>query len=34
MVEIISDNKIYSPELISPDEITIVGKVVGNIESL
>ncbi len=34
MVELISDNKMYSPELISPDEITIVGKVVGNIESL
>jgi len=34
MVELISDNKIYSPELIAPDEITIVGKVVGNIESL
>jgi phage repressor protein C with HTH and peptisase S24 domain len=34
MVELISDNKIYSPEVISPDEVTIVGKVVGNIESL
>ena len=34
MVELISDNKIYSPELISPEEVTIVGKVVGNIESL
>ncbi len=34
MVELISDNKIYSPELIAPDEVTIVGKVVGNIESL
>ncbi len=34
MVELISDNKIYSPELISPDEVTIVGKVVGNIESI
>jgi len=34
MVELISDNKIYTPELIAPDEITIVGKVVGNIESL
>ncbi len=34
MVELISDNKIYSPEIISPDEINIVGKVVGNIERL
>ncbi len=34
MVELISDNKIYSPELISLEEIEIVGKVVGNIESL
>ncbi|MCW8821533.1 MAG: helix-turn-helix domain-containing protein [Sulfurovum sp.] len=34
MVELISDNKMYSPELISPDEVSIVGKVVGNIESL
>jgi len=34
MVELISDNKAYSPEVLSPDEVTIVGKVVGNIESL
>lgn len=34
MVELISDNKAYSPELLAPDEIQIVGKVVGNIESL
>ncbi len=34
MVELISDNKIYSPEVIAPDEINIVGKVVGNIERL
>lgn len=34
MVELISDNKIYSPEVIAPDEVSIVGKVVGNIESL
>jgi len=34
MVELISDNKNYSPELLSPEEVTIVGKVVGNIESL
>lgn len=34
MVELISDNNIYSPEVLSPYEVTIVGKVVGNIESL
>jgi len=34
MVEFISDNKSYSPELLSPDEVRIVGKVVGNIESI
>jgi phage repressor protein C with HTH and peptisase S24 domain len=34
MVELISDNTMYSPEVISPDQVTIVGKVVGNIESL
>ncbi len=34
MVELISDNKLFPPELISPEEVSIVGKVVGNIESL
>ncbi len=34
MVELISDNKAYSPEVLSPEEVSIVGKVVGNIESL
>jgi len=34
MIELISDNKAYSPEILSADEVTIVGKVVGNIESL
>ncbi len=34
MVELISDNKAYSPEVLTPDEVAIVGKVVGNIESL
>ena len=34
MVELISDNQAYSPEVLSPEEVTIVGKVVGNIESL
>lgn len=33
MVELISDNKSYSPEVLSPDEVSIVGKVVGSIES-
>ena len=34
MVELISDNKAYSPEIITADEVEIVGRVVGNIESL
>ncbi len=34
MIELISDNKAYSPEVMSPQEVSIVGKVVGNIESL
>jgi phage repressor protein C with HTH and peptisase S24 domain len=34
MIELISDNKAYSPEVLAPDEVIIVGKVVGNIESL
>jgi len=34
MVELISDNKLYTPELISPEEVSILGKVVGNIERL
>ena len=34
MVELISDNTVYPPQAIHPDEVTIVGKVVGNIESL
>jgi len=34
MIELISDNKAYSPEVLAPDEVAIVGKVVGNIESL
>lgn len=34
MVELISDNKTYSPEVLASDEVSIVGKVVGNIESL
>ena len=34
MIELISDNKAYSPEVLASDEVSIVGKVVGNIESL
>ncbi len=33
-IELISDNRAYSPETILPDEIQIIGRVVGNIESL
>jgi phage repressor protein C with HTH and peptisase S24 domain/DNA-binding Xre family transcriptional regulator len=33
MIELISDNKSYSPEVLAPDEVIIVGKVVGSIES-
>ncbi len=34
MIELISDNSVYPPQAIHPEEVTIVGKVVGNIESL
>jgi len=34
MVELISDNSLYPPQSIAADEVTIIGKVVGNIESL
>ena len=34
MVELISDNKAYAPEILAPDEVNIVGRVVGNIERL
>ncbi len=34
MVELISDNSLYPPQAVSADEVTIIGKVVGNIESL
>jgi phage repressor protein C with HTH and peptisase S24 domain len=34
MIELISDNSMYPPQAVAPDEVTIVGKVVGNIESL
>jgi len=34
MIELISDNSIYPPQAINADEVTIIGKVVGNIEAL
>ncbi len=34
MIELISDNSMYPPQAVAPDEVSIVGKVVGNIESL
>jgi NAD+ kinase len=34
MIELISDNSIYPPQAIHPNEVETVGKVVGNIESL
>lgn len=32
MVELISDNKLYSPEVLNPNEVSIIGRVVGSIE--
>jgi len=34
MIELISDNKAYSPEIITAEEVEIVGRVIGNVESL
>ena len=34
MIELISDNTMYPPQAVSANEVVIVGKVVGNIESL
>ena len=34
MIELISDNRAYSPEIMLVDEVQIVGRVIGNIESL
>ncbi len=34
MIELISDNKAYTPETMLPEEVQIIGRVVGNIESL
>jgi len=33
-IELISDNQLYSPEVLSIQEVTIVGKVVGEVERL
>ncbi len=33
-IELISDNKLYSPEVLAPDEVQILGKVVGGVERL
>jgi len=33
-IELISDNKLYSPEIMSPDEVKVVGKVIGEVEKL
>jgi len=33
-IELISDNRLYSPEVLAPSEVTIVGKVIGEIERL
>ena len=33
-IELISDNKLYSPEVLAQSEVSVVGKVVGSIESL
>jgi hypothetical protein len=34
MVELISDNSLYTPEVLPPEQVEIVGRVVGNIERL
>ena len=33
-VELISDNQLYSAEVVAPDEVIVVGKVVGGVEKL
>lgn len=33
-IELISDNQFYSPEIMSEEEVTVVGKVVGEVERL
>jgi SOS-response transcriptional repressor LexA len=32
MIELISDNPLYTPEILAPDEVNIVGRVVGSME--
>ncbi len=34
LIELISDNQAYSPEILTPDEVQIVGQVVGSVERL
>jgi hypothetical protein len=33
-IELISDNELYSPEILAPDEVRVVGKVIGGVEKL
>jgi len=33
-IELISDNRMYSPEVLAPSEVQVVGKVIGEIERL
>jgi len=33
-IELISDNKLYSPEILSPNEVRILGRVIGEVERL
>jgi SOS-response transcriptional repressor LexA len=33
-IELISDNRLYSPEVLAPSEVQVVGKVIGDIERL
>ena len=34
IIELLSDNRAYAPEILASDEVSILGKVVGSIESL
>jgi SOS-response transcriptional repressor LexA len=33
-IELISDNKLYSPEVVAPSEVRVMGKVIGEVERL
>ncbi len=33
-IELISDNELYSPEILAPDEVRVVGRVIGGVERL